>query len=249
MKTYSKEIRYTETIKIHTLPHCYFIEGSYGNFFVEKKSYQKALKENSDPMTFVKTLKHFHLLSKEFVTEFSTVGMSEQIYKLLQPEKVSPSDFNDREKVKELESRVFHFDSSSHLAYQLGNKYPFSRAYHQSYISGICNDLFDLKKAEEVLKKLEEKGWVSKIHRVRIPYYNSSRGRNESVEFTWHLPQDEYEKLFKLFKKSKYPSCQVSRIVPYGPESQHDPLGLKAALFAKPKELVSSSDDEDEDIF
>ena len=257
-QTVSREIRYTETLEIYELNQVYLVVRQKSHWFFLKKDLNPFLKEGDSNKIFAfidsQMNRRYSLFSKELLNFISTNGKigTEEFYKLLTPETVEveylkPEDF------KELESRIMYFDSSSHLFYSFDSEYPVTRAYHQSYISGVTNERFDLDKAQTILQDLEKNGWVWNIKKVKIPYYNASRYHNEALEFEWKLPQREYNHRVDYFRnklKIKYWSCDLGRIVPYGLEDslKNDVFGLKEALHS-PKVLAEMdkecSDDED----
>ena len=80
-------------------------------------------------------------------------------------------------------SNLVWFWSDSHLFYRFRGDMPITRPYLVDYIGGVCNDHYDLDKAETILKKNR---WASQIEKIDIPYYNADTSQ-EAVQFVLRL--------------------------------------------------------------
>jgi hypothetical protein len=135
---------------------------------------------------------------------------------------VAQKDFNP--------SKLMWFSGDDHLFYSFRSNMPITKPYYVHYISGVCNDHYDLDKAEDILKKHK---WVSEVERIKIPYYNADT-HTHAVEFVVKLPQKTYGQLVRYYrdeKKEEFWSCRLKDCLssPYSLEP-FDILGLKAAL-------------------
>lgn len=131
---------------------------------------------------------------------------------------------------------LFCFDYYTHLLYRWGMDTPMSRVYHFDYIGGICNDSYNLKVVEKILR---EHPWVSDVECVEIPYFNCEVGHTESIEFSVQLPQKEHDRLVRYWRDRKKeenwsPSVKDSIIYRDWHKGKYaDVLGLKKAWIGK----------------
>lgn len=128
---------------------------------------------------------------------------------------------------------IWH-NSYDGLYYKFESDMPLTKPYHISYIGGITNETYDLKKAYEILSN---NTWVSDIEKIDIPYYNATEESNKAIEFTVKLPQSEYDKLVKYYrdiKQEKYWSTRLREALASSWQIMPlDILGLSKALKGK----------------
>jgi len=128
---------------------------------------------------------------------------------------------------------LIRFKSYDHTFYKVGNDHQFSMPYRVGYIGGVCNDCYDLNKAEKLLNKCK---YVYDVERIEIPYYNADAGRNFAIEFTVKLPQKKHDELLDLFAAIKSGrGYRIKDILAgfYMFEDCPDILGLSDALLSK----------------
>lgn len=243
VESFEEEIKQINKLTIIELKRSVFVDGFFGQFFVEKAEFLKAKKKETSPFEVFRKypLKKYHLASKKLLEILSTVGVyGSEIFDNL-PE-CSPKILPPYKELKSInENDLLCFYSPSHLFFRLGKKTPLSIAYYTNYIGGIGNDNFDLKKAMTILKRFEKKGWVLNPEIQEVPYYNQTDDRTHGIKFFVKLPQDLHDSLWlkakkrkKRFENNEYEPQIKDMLVPrYWSKSHPDPLGLKAALLPK----------------
>jgi hypothetical protein len=126
---------------------------------------------------------------------------------------------------------IFWIDWDCHLFYQLDKDMPWSRPYRADYCGGVCNDCYDLNRAQKALKKSP---YVFDIQRIKIPWFNSHDDHTHSVEFSFHLPQPIYNRIVRHLRdknKDEFWSVHIEHaVLPHWGYGEFDPLKLKGAL-------------------
>jgi hypothetical protein len=219
---FSREIKYIEEFELEEGIISCRVTTKNDIFFISKKQWFAKLIEWEDPFTALTQVKHFHIQSPEWWALVSTKGYHDFVHDL------KPLDYNVHKEWLAREHEMVYVDVGSHLFFDL-NFDLFPRAYKQDYIGGITNEYFDLVMAENILKQGIEKGLILNYSPKIIPSYNANKNKNQSLEFTWILPKDEYNKIWQdlLAAKDPYPSVRLK-------EAWQNPLfGLCYAKFSK----------------
>lgn len=210
-------------------------------FFVSRKDFQAALKKHphGNVVSMIEKLKRYsYYTQKELDSIFKNIQYQAFIDKVY--ETFGKNSLREIKKDAFNESRVLFFYDYAHLFYPLDSTMPMSIPYYMDYIKGdVCNNGFDLDKAEAILKK---NPWVSEIQRIDIPYYNREEGKEKALQFKVLLPQDVWESMVKRLRKKdpKNPdswSCNIHYELVYRSWYKTDLLNLKLAYIGKKEGL------------
>jgi hypothetical protein len=112
--------------------------------------------------------------------------------------------------------------------YRIDDEYPIPVWRYQDYISGVTNEYFDLKKAEEVLRSCD---FVRNVKWFNIPSYNCTDSCNAAVEFSYKLPTKFIQEMVDKRITNMFWPTSIEFF---------DPIGLKGSLNAKASDLLAS---------
>ena len=238
MKTYERKVEFTDTVGVVELKNCYAVKSSLPSIdkiyelFISKRD---AHKLNYDHFRYHETERHYLYHSGKFGDILNKYGMGHnEAYEAFREHKspievAQDPDFD--------EDDLLWCDFNSHLLYKLDAKNPTSFPYHCSYIGGVENKSFDLKKAEKILAINPN---VSKLSLIEIPYYNKEPGKTHALEFYYRYPQDVYELAVEYFRdelKQQYWSSELQREIIWHPYNRtkdiFDHLNLKDCYIGR----------------
>lgn len=103
---------------------------------------------------------------------------------------------------------IMTIDSYTDNYYEYGNNIPLIKPIHFDYTSGnIDNEHYNLEELKKILEnrkdiKIEYKEKCNKIIQD-IPYYNSTKDRNEYISFYWIAKDKDWEKYCKSYYFNK----------------------------------------------
>lgn len=170
MKTVTKKTVTITELKTHKFDNGFIGKETWVNGKLIDQYFQTPNSKKSHPYTYENGSLQFYyypeaqtsLKSNEVIYE-TPLGDYKSDIKLIE----DLESFNDWDNV------ILHHLSMDGNIYRIDSPYPFSVWKERDYISGFCNDNFDLPKVAAKLKTFD---WIRNVEIKDIPYYNCDEG-------------------------------------------------------------------------
>lgn len=98
-----------------------------------------------------------------------------------------------------------------HILFNIQGR-PVSLPVNIDYIGSI-KQVRHNKIYEKLMDLIKVHPWFQRVEEIEIPGYNSDFYGQKAISAQVHIPQEEYEKLYEIFKNQEYWSVQIEGVI------------------------------------